>query len=181
MVSSGSMGADRDPVWKVRDDSVPDMEWTTMTEPTPTPAIWKKPARAEDLNRIHRNTIGEQLGIDFTEVGPDYLVARMPVDTRTKQPAGILHGGASVVLAETLGSVAAYLCLDEGLISVGLEVNANHLRAMREGWVTGRCRPVHIGRSTHVWQIDITDEDGRATCTSRLTIAVVPAKKVVDL
>ena len=102
----------------------------------------------------------------------------MPVDRRTVQPAGILHGGSSVTLAETLGSVCAWMSLDEGWNAVGLDINANHIRAVREGWVHGHCRPVHVGRSTQVWQIEIEDESGRIVCTSRITMAVVPSQKV---
>ncbi|MGQ0800375.1 MAG: hotdog fold thioesterase [Pseudomarimonas sp.] len=113
------------------------------------------------------------LGIEFTELGEDYLRARMPVDARTKQPFGLLHGGASVVLAESLGSMAGNLCLDpERAHAVGLEINANHLRAVTSGWVTGTARPIHIGRSTQVWDIRIEADDGRLCCISRLTLAV---------
>lgn len=134
---------------------------------------WKRAATPEELTRRHAGTLVEHLGVEFLEVGDDFLVARMPVDRRTKQPAGILHGGASVVLAETLGSTAATLCLDEAHYAVGLDINANHIRSMREGWVTGRCRPVHVGRTTHVWQIEIVDDAQRLVCTSRLTMAIL--------
>ncbi len=113
------------------------------------------------------------LGIVFTEVGEDYLCATMPVDQRTLQPFGLLHGGASVALAETLGSVGAGLVVGTGKACVGLDINANHTRGMRDGTVTGRALPKHLGRSTHVWQIDITDEQGRLVCTSRLTMAIL--------
>jgi uncharacterized protein (TIGR00369 family) len=115
------------------------------------------------------------MGIEFLEIGASHLRARMPVDARTRQPMGILHGGASVTLAETLGSVAAVLCLPEGRVAVGLEINANHIRAARTGWVTGLCTPVHVGRSTHVWQIEIRDEAERLVCTSRITMAILDA------
>jgi uncharacterized protein (TIGR00369 family) len=137
--------------------------------------IWTTRPTVDDLHRIHRDTVVAVLGIEFMEVGDDYLCARMPVDARTKQPHGILHGGASVVLAETLGSCAAQYCVDGAAFRcVGLDVNANHLRSVESGWVTARAEPVHLGRSTQVWQIDIRDEAGRAVCVSRLTMAVLP-------
>lgn len=123
------------------------------------------------------DTITKHLGIEFTEAGEGYLIARMPVDGRTHQPFGILHGGASVVLAESLGSVASWMLLDDPTKqhAVGLEVNANHLRVVRSGWVYGRCTPIHTGRTTHVWDIRITDEQGKLVCISRLTVAIIPA------
>ncbi len=121
-----------------------------------------------------KKTMATHLGIEFTEVGEDYICAKMPVDDRTKQPMGLLHGGASVVLAETLGSVAATLSVDqEKYACVGLEINANHIRAAKEGFVYGKTTPLHIGRSTHVWQINITNEEGKLVCTSRITMAVI--------
>lgn len=139
-------------------------------------SIWKHPADLEALNAFNVNTMGEALGIVFTEVGEDYLVATMPVNDQTVQPFRILHGGANVALAETLGSVASTLCI-ENLAThtgVGLEINANHLKSVREGGVvTGTCRPVRVGRQVHVWQIDIRDEKGDLSCTSRLTVAIV--------
>ena len=119
------------------------------------------------------NAVGH-LGIVFTEQGEDFLRGTMPVDHRTKQPYGLLHGGSSVLLAETLASMAANLCLDDPSQgqAVGLEINANHLRAMTEGQVTGTARPIHVGRSTQVWDIRIEDEQGRAVCVSRLTLAM---------
>ena len=127
------------------------------------------------LDFIHRDSLGKHLGIEFTEAGEGYLIARMPVDKRTQQPFGILHGGASVVLAETLGSVASWMLLDDPTTqrAVGLEINANHLRSVREGWVYGRCTPIHTGRTTHVWDIRITDEQDKLVCVSRLTVAVI--------
>ena len=127
------------------------------------------------LDFIHTDSISKVLGIEFTEAGDGYLIARMPVDKRTHQPFGILHGGASVVLAETLGSVASYMLLDDPTKqrAVGLEINANHIRSVREGWVYGRCTPIHTGRTTHVWDIRITDEQNKLVCVSRLTIAVI--------
>lgn len=141
------------------------------------PRLFRKSRTVDDLNRMHLNTACERLGIEITEIGPDFLRGRMPVDERTKQPAGILHGGASVALAETLGSMSAWMCLEPGFTGVGLDINANHIRAMREGWVHGECRPVHVGRTTHVWQIDIRDEEGRMVCASRITMAIVPDKR----
>lgn len=146
----------------------------TMTAPQPPKRLFRKDVSIEELNRMHRDTACERLGIEITEVGPDFMRGRMPVDSRTRQPAGILHGGASVALAETLGSMSAWLCLEPGTATVGLDINANHIRAMREGWVHGECRPVHVGRSTQVWQIDIRDEAGRMVCCSRITMAVIP-------
>ena len=127
------------------------------------------------LNAHSRGTLSESLGIEFTEAGADFLRGRMPVDQRTKQPYGLLHGGASVALAETLGSAAGNLCLDgDRSVAVGLEISANHLRPATQGWVIGTARPIHLGRSTQVWDIRIEDEAGHMTCISRLTLAVVP-------
>lgn len=137
------------------------------------PAIWKQPASIERLTAISVNTASEYLGIEFTEVGDDFLSARMPVDQRTRQPAGILHGGVSVVLAETLGSCGAACAAPPGHRVVGLDINANHIRPVASGWVTGTARPVHIGRTTQVWQIEIKNEDGKLTCLSRITMAVL--------
>ena len=113
------------------------------------------------------------LGIEFTELGASHLVARMPVDSRTRQPFGILHGGASVLLAETLGSTAGMLCVADGELAVGIEINANHLNAVREGKVTGTARPLKVGRRTQVWEIRIEDDAGQLACISRLTLAVI--------
>lgn len=137
------------------------------------PSIWTRPTTLESLAAIHVDTAVAHLGIEFLEVGDDYLKARVPVDTRTRQPAGILHGGVSVVLAETLGSCGAASAAAPGQRVVGLDINANHLRSVREGWVTGIARPVHIGRSTHVWQIDLSNEQGQLTCVSRITMAIL--------
>ncbi|MET0333810.1 MAG: hotdog fold thioesterase [Rhizobacter sp.] len=140
-------------------------------------AIWKQPASLERLTAFSVNTASDHLGIEFTEIGDDYLKARMPVDHRTKQPAGILHGGVSVVLAETLGSCAAAFAAPWGHRVVGLDINANHIRPVSSGWVTGVARPVHVGRTTQVWAIEITNEEGKVTCVSRITMAVlVPAE-----
>ena len=147
-----------------------------MTAPTDAP-LFRRALTVAELDALHVGTTVEHLGIEFVEVGPDRLVARMPVDARTKQPAGILHGGASVVLAETLGSCAASLCLPPGQRAVGLDINANHLRAATQGWVTGECRPVHIGRTTHVWQIELRDDAGRLTCVSRITMAILDPQR----
>ena len=128
-----------------------------------------------NLSFAHVDSIVKHLGIEFIEVGDGYLVARMPVDGRTHQPFGLLHGGASVVLAESLGSTASWMLLDDPTQqrAVGLEINANHLRSVREGWVYGRCTPIHTGRTTHVWDVRITDEGGKLVCVSRLTVAII--------
>jgi 1,4-dihydroxy-2-naphthoyl-CoA hydrolase len=137
-------------------------------------SIWFKPFSVDELNAYQQETLVSLLGIRYTEVGEDFLSARMPVDQRTKQPAGILHGGASVALAETLGSTGANLVVDrEKKLCVGLEINANHVRAMREGAVTGTARPLHLGGSTQVWEIRIVDEQQRLVCVSRITMAVL--------
>jgi len=145
-----------------------------MTEPPRTAKpLFPATTTLADLNAMSKNTAMEPLGIVFTEIGPDYLRGTMPVDARTRQPYGLLHGGASVLLAETLGSSAAGLCAPEGKGVVGIEINANHLRGVREGLVTGTARPVHVGGSTQVWEIRIEDEQGRLVCISRLTLAVI--------
>lgn len=137
--------------------------------------IWKRAASVDTLNGWSRNTLMEALGIRITEVGPDYLRGTMPVDDRTRQPYGILHGGASVALAETLGSTAAMLCCEADRATVGLAINANHLRVARNGMVTGTARPIHVGRSTQVWEIRIQNAADEPTCVARLTMAVVAA------
>jgi len=131
----------------------------------------------DELDKLSKQTIAEHLGIEFTEVGKEYLVAKMPVDQRTHQPMGLLHGGASVVLAETLGSVASFLCIrdPDNYHAVGLEINANHVRSVRKGWVYGRCEPIHVGRSTHIWEIKITNDENKLVCISRLTVAIIKA------
>ena len=134
---------------------------------------FRRTTTLEALNALSRGTAMEPLGIAFTELGPDYLRGTMPVDARTRQPYGLLHGGASVLLAETLGSTAGGLCVDEGQGVVGIEINANHLAGVREGLVTGTARPLHVGRSTEVWEIRIEGERGRLACVSRLTLAVI--------
>lgn len=137
------------------------------------PAIWKNPVSVEHLVRIHKGTAVDHLGIEFLEVGDDFIRARVPVDARTIQPYGLLHGGVSVVLTETLGSCGAASACPPGHRAVGLEVNANHLRSATAGWVTGTARPIHIGSATHVWQIELHDDAGRPTCISRLTMAIL--------
>jgi len=127
------------------------------------------------LNELGRNTMGEHLGIEITEVGDDFIVGKMPVDHRTKQPFGLMHGGASCVLAETLGSVGSACLIDtEKQAAVGVEINANHLRSAREGYVFGKAQLLKGGRKIHVWDIRITSEDGKLLCVSRLTVAIVP-------
>ncbi len=140
--------------------------------------IWLKNPDLSELNGRPKNHIGALLGIEFIEIGDNFIKGTMPVDERTHQPAGILHGGAAVVLAETLGSVASNLLLDaERYMGVGLEINANHLRPVKSGFVTGVCTPLHIGGKTHIWDIKIYNEAGKMTCISRLTVAIVPALK----
>ena len=136
-------------------------------------SIWKQPLSVESLTQFSKGTASEHLGIEFLEVGDDFIRARVPVDHRTRQPFGILHGGVSVVLAETLGSCGAGYASPPGHRPVGLDINANHLRSVGSGWVTGIAKPVHIGRSTHVWQIELTNEEGKLTCVSRLTVAIL--------
>jgi 1,4-dihydroxy-2-naphthoyl-CoA hydrolase len=141
-------------------------------------SIWFAPPDLEHLNRIHAATAVSALGIRITAVGDDSLSGTMPVDQRTLQPYGLLHGGASVVLAETLGSAASMCCVDlEKVYCVGLEINANHVRGVRDGIVTGVARPIHLGRSSHVWGIEIRDSDNRLVCIARLTAAVMPIAK----
>jgi uncharacterized protein (TIGR00369 family) len=139
--------------------------------------LFKRAPSLDDLNAQSRGTAMEPMGILFTEIGPDYLCATMPVDARTHQPYGLLHGGASVLLAETLGSTAGMLCIGDDEICVGIEINANHLRGVRDGLVTGTARALHVGRSTQVWEIRIEDDAGQLACVSRLTVAVVPRRR----
>ena len=137
-------------------------------------SIWFKPISLDELNAYQQETLVTHLGIRYTGMGDDWLQATMPVDARTKQPAGILHGGASVALAETLGSTGANLVVDrEKQLCVGLEINANHVRAMREGEVTGVARPLHVGGTTQVWEIRISDAEQHLVCVSRITMAVL--------
>jgi uncharacterized protein (TIGR00369 family) len=138
-------------------------------------AIWKRTFTRAELESHARNTMIEWLDIKIVEIGEDYVKASMPVDHRTHQPLGLLHGGASVVLAETVGSTAANLAIDEGYYALGLDINANHLRSARHGLVYAIARPIHIGRTTQVWDIRIGDEDEKPVCISRLTMAVLKA------
>lgn len=141
--------------------------------------IFRENVTLEAINALAGNTLAEQLGIEFTAIGDEQLEAKMPVDHRTKQPYGLLHGGASVALAETMGSVAAACCTDEKRhICVGLEINANHIRSVREGYVKGVATPLHIGKRTHVWEIRITDEHAALVCISRITMAVLEKSKL---
>lgn len=135
--------------------------------------MWKKHQTLEELQSACHSTLVASLGIEFTEVGKESIEARMPVDERTMQPMGLLHGGASAALAETLGGAGAYLSVAEGTVCVGLEINANHVRPAGRGWVFGRATPLHMGRTTQVWQIMIRDEAERLICVSRLTVAVL--------
>ncbi|ASR43251.1 thioesterase [Xanthomonas citri pv. mangiferaeindicae] len=136
--------------------------------------MFRSDTTVEQLNALSANTAIATLGIVFTEIGPDYVRATMPVDARTHQPYGLLHGGASALLAETIGSTAGGLAAPEGCGVVGIEINANHLRGVRSGTVTGTARALHVGRSTQVWDIRIEDAGGRLVCASRLTLAVIP-------
>jgi len=137
--------------------------------------VWKQSRIGlEELNAQSKNTMAAVLDISFTAVGDDYLQATMPVNSQTHQPYGLLHGGASAALAETLGSVASWLCIDpEKQICVGIEINCNHVRGKKDGIVTGTAKPLHIGATTHVWDIKITDEREKLVCVSRLTVAVL--------
>jgi 1,4-dihydroxy-2-naphthoyl-CoA hydrolase len=136
--------------------------------------LWRSLGSVEELNSGRAGTLIETLGIEFTEIGDDFIRGTMPVDGRTRQPYGLLHGGASVALAETLGSTGAVMCVDSKEYQcVGQEINANHVRAARTGLVTGTARPVHLGGRTQVWSIDIVNEAGKLVCTSRLTVAVI--------
>lgn len=131
----------------------------------------------EDINKFSSGTMVTHLGIEYTEVGENYLCGKMPVDERTKQPMGLLHGGASVVLAETLGSAAASLCLNSAEeYAVGLEINANHIKSAKSGYVYGRAEAVHIGKKTQVWEIKIKNEDDQLVCISRITMAIIQKK-----
>ncbi|MCX8020237.1 MAG: hotdog fold thioesterase [Chitinophagaceae bacterium] len=147
-----------------------------MDKETGYSRIWfKKDLSLSDFTGLNRNTMADHLGIEWVELGNNYLKARMPVDHRTKQPYGLLHGGASCVLAETVGSVASALVIDTSkFYCVGMEINANHLRSVKEGYVTATARPFHLGSRTHVWDIRITDEKNKLICVSRLTVAIIP-------
>lgn len=136
-------------------------------------SIWKKKFDIEALNASRENTLVEALGIMITECGDDFLCATMPIDRRTHQPMGIMHGGASVALAETVGSIAANMAVDDDHYCVGLDINANHLRSVRSGLVYAITKAIHIGKSTHVWDIRIKDDNDKPVCISRLTMAVI--------
>ncbi|MCI5060619.1 MAG: hotdog fold thioesterase [Alphaproteobacteria bacterium] len=141
-------------------------------------SIFFRPYTLETLNNERNANMAGHLGITFTEIGEDYLKATMPVDAKTRQHFGILHGGASCVLSETLGSVCAWMCIDPDKQSAfGIEINANHTRSVTDGLVTGICKPVHVGRTLHVWNTEIYREDGKLSCISRLTVAVKDKRK----
>jgi len=145
-----------------------------MTSQRDVTPIWYGKQLPDLSRQSSADTMAHHLGIEFLEAGPDFLRGRMPVDHRTRQIHGVLHGGASVALAETLMSYAATLCLDgEKRYAVGLEINANHIRSVDEGWVTGIARPLHLGRTTQVWQCEICDEAGNLVCFSRMTLAIL--------
>lgn len=129
------------------------------------------------INAVSAVNMVAHLGIEFTEIGKDYVKAKMPVDEKTKQPFGMLHGGASVVLAETLGSVASNVVLAGNQYAVGLEINANHIKGVKDGYVHGTAKPIHLGRKTHVWSIEIKDDNDNLVCVSRLTVAVIEKSK----
>lgn len=140
--------------------------------------MFDKNIKVSHLQEISKNTMVEHLGIEFIELGENYITAKMPIDHRTTQPMGLLHGGASIVLAETLGSVASSILVDHNkYLCVGLEINANHIKSARKGFVTGKATPIHIGKKTHVWDIRITNENDDLVCVSRLTVAVIEKKK----
>ncbi len=142
-----------------------------------TMSIWQGTITKEMLNDLNRNTLGEHFEIDFLQVGDDFITASMPVNNKTKQPFGLLHGGASVALAETIGSVASWCVVNRELfIGVGMEINANHLKAVTQGKVTATCRPIKIGGKVHVWEIRISDDAGVLCCICRFTCMIVPKK-----
>jgi len=137
-------------------------------------SIWHSQLTLEQLEFYSRNTLSGHLGVRITEIGPDYLRATMPVNPTTHQPMGVLHGGASAALAETVGSLAAGMCIDRSkMTALGQDINANHLRPVSSGLVTATARPFHIGKRSHVWGIEIHDEKGKLVCVARLTMAVV--------
>ena len=141
--------------------------------------MWKNKYTIEECNKMCENTIHESLGIKLTEIGPDFIKGTMPVDNRTVQPFRLLHGGASVVLAESLGSIASLMMIDHNKsISVGLDVNANHVRAMKSGIVTGTAKPINIGGKIHIWEIKLTNEKDKLVCIARLTVTVLPKGKI---
>lgn len=142
-------------------------------------SIWKQNLPLEGINAMGKDTLVSHLGIQFTEIADDYLKATMPVDSRTVQPMRLLHGGASVSLAETVGSVASVMCIDDLSLqsAVGVEINANHIRSATSGLVTAICKPIKLGKSIHVWRIEIFREDGKQICESRITMAIIDTKK----
>jgi uncharacterized protein (TIGR00369 family) len=148
---------------------------TDVAPAPPAGAIWQGSADLAAANRMSAGSAIAHLGIELTGLGADHLIGRMPVDDRTRQPFGILHGGASVLLAETLVSCAATFVVRPGQAAVGMEINANHLRPVTAGWVTGTARPVSLGRRTQVWEVRIVDDDDRLVCVSRCTMAVIDA------
>lgn len=140
-------------------------------------AIWHKSPNLHKINEFNKNTLVEHLEIEITEFGDNYLVGKMPVKSTTHQPFGLLHGGASCVLAESIGSIASNMCVDTSKhYCVGLEINANHIRSITSGFVFGTATNIHLGRTTHIWDIKITDENQKLICISRLTMAVVERK-----
>ena len=143
-------------------------------------SIWyDKTITLQKIKDFGKDTMANSLGLEWTEIGDDFLKMSMPVDERTRQPYGMLHGGASCVLAETLGGVASALVIDmDKFYCVGLEINANHLKSVKEGPVTGYCTPLHLGKNTHVWDIKIFDTGQKLICVSRLTMAIIPINKV---
>jgi 1,4-dihydroxy-2-naphthoyl-CoA hydrolase len=141
-------------------------------------SIWQGEITTQLVNELNKNTLGEFFEIKFTEVGPDFLKATMPVDSKVKQPFGLLHGGASVALAETIGSVASWCVVNRDLfIGVGIEINANHVKSVTEGFVTALCTPIKIGGKVHIWDVKITDDKDELCCVSRFTCMVVPKPK----
>lgn len=139
-------------------------------------SIWKRQPEFALMNALCKNTMVEFLGIEFVDSGDDFLVARMPVNEKTRQPLGILHGGASCVLAESVGSIAGYCCVEGDYYCVGLDINTNHIRSASSGFVIGTAKPFHLGATTQVWGINITDEDGKLVSVTRLTLAVLQKK-----
>ncbi len=137
--------------------------------------IWHKKITLPEIKERNKNCCSEFLGVEFTEIGDDYLKAKMPVDEKTTQPFGILHGGASCVLAETIGSIASTLCVENPFVDrpMGIEINANHLRPATAGFVHALCKPIKLGRKLHVWNIEISDDKGKLVCISRLTVMIV--------
>lgn len=136
-------------------------------------SIWKRPMTIEHATHLREGTMMDHLGIELTEIGDDFLKARMPVDARTRQPYGIMHGGASCVLAETVGSIAGYYCTEEKQLTVGVEINTSHIRKVSSGWVTATAKPLHLGRTSQVWEILIRDEQENLISVNRLRIAVL--------